>query len=107
MNEIVTKRFNIINLPNNLNQNIRKLIGPISNLYNVRTVHKLNFRIFLQDKHYKCRIVNSHFQKNIFNYDGYLKSFLRVYSDGLFISVLLLINIFKIFIFLKIFLNIK
>ncbi len=87
INELVTKRFNSINLPRNVNQTIKNLIGPISNIYNIRTIHKLNFRLILQDNKYKCRMINSHFQKNLFNYDCYIKSFLRVYADGLFISV--------------------
>ena len=91
INELVTKRFNLVNLPKGVNQNIKRLIGPVSNFYNVKTVHKLNFRILLNDKKYQCRILNTHFQENVFNYDCYVKSFLRLYTDGIFISVIFVI----------------
>lgn len=94
INELANKRFNLYNLPKNVKDNLRKLIGPVTNFYNIKTVHKLNFRIFLNNKNFSYRILNSHFQQNIFNHDIYIKSFLRVYSDGIFISV-------KFFIFIK------
>jgi hypothetical protein len=87
ISQLGNKRFNNINLPTNLRENIKKLIGPITNLQNVKTIHKQNFRIFLEEKNFKYRILNSHFQKNTFHYDLLLKSFFRVYSDGIFISV--------------------
>ena len=88
VNQIINKRFNSLNLPKNLRESLKKVIGPLSNFYNVKTVHKLNYRIFLKEKHYNYRIVNTHSQKNIFNFDDYIKSFFRVYSDGIFMSVI-------------------
>jgi hypothetical protein len=89
ISQLGNKRFNNINLPTKLRASIKKLIGPITNLQNVKTIHKQNFRLFLEEKNFRYRILNSHFQKNTFHFDMFLKAFLRVYSDGIFISVYL------------------
>jgi len=90
ISQLGNKKFNNINLPSRLRSNIKKLIGPITNLQNVKTIHKQNFRLFIDEKNFKYRILNTHFQKKSFHYDLLLKAFLRVYSDGIFTSVYIL-----------------
>lgn len=96
ISQLSNKRFNNINLPSKLRSSIKKLIGPITNLQNIKTIHKQNFRLILDEKNNKnfnYRILNTHFQKNNFHYDILLKAFFRTYSDGIFISVNLFINL--------------
>lgn len=84
---VLPRRFSQDNMSEEVLKKFVKLLGPLENFAEARTIQYMNIRMFMDNGNdIKCKIINTYNQSYKFIINEYLKGLLRTYTDGILTS---------------------